>query len=169
MTSYLFQAPAGVEGDITRVDQSVVEPAMLVSPFATKFGCAMKYAAGGVTPFAAGDAAAVVCGMLARSVPGISQSSSDDSSVGSFTPNQKEANGLMVKGYMAVKVNAGTPVRGQPVYVVSTESSGHVAGQFECSANSGNNVALSGTIVGNFTWAADGVDANGYAEVRVAQ
>lgn len=168
MTAYLYGAPSGVVGDVTRVDQSSVEPAMLVTPFPSNYGVAMKYGTGGLTPYAAGDAASVVAGLLARAVPGISQSVSDEA-VNTFQPNQKEPQGLMVRGYMSVKVNAGTPVRGQPVYIVQTASGGHPAGAFETTANGGNNVALSGTLVGNFTWAADGVDSNGNGEVRVAQ
>ena len=60
-------------------------------------------------------------------------------------------------------------MRGQPVYVVLTGSSGRPVGSFETTANGGNNIALSSTIVGNVTWASDGVDAAGNAEVRIAQ
>lgn len=170
MTSYLYQSPAGVPGDITRPDFSRVEPAMLVTPFPANFGVAMKYAVGGVTPMVAADAAAVFCGVLARAVPGISQSSSNEG-LSVFQPNQSEPNGLCVSGYISVQLSAlaGTPVRGQPVYIVQTASAGHLAGAFETTANAGNNVALSGTIVGNVTWASDGVDAAGNAEIRIGQ
>lgn len=168
MTAYLYTAPAGVPGDVTRVDESNVEPAMLVTPFPANYGVAMKYGTGGITPYAAGDAASVVAGFLARAVPGISQSNASEA-VDVFQPNQSEPQGMMVRGYMAVKVNSGTPVRGQPVYIVQTASGGHPAGAFETTTNGGNNVALSGTLVGNVTWATDGVDANGFGEIRVAQ
>ncbi len=168
MTAYLYQAPAGFIGDISRTDESNVEPAFLITPFPSAYGVAMKYASGGITPYAAADAASVVAGLLTRAVPGISQSSSNES-VNSFQPNQSEVQNLMVRGYAYVFVNAGTPVRGQPVYIVQTASSGHVAGQFETTANAGNNIALSSTLVGNWTWASDGVDANGVAEIRIAQ
>lgn len=172
MTSYLYQAPSGVPGDITRVDDSSVEPVMLVSPFPANFGLAMKYAVGangtGVTPMVAADAAAVFCGILTRAVPGISQSSVNES-VNTFQPNQAEPNGLCKRGYVCVFVNAGTPVRGQPVFIVQTASGGHPAGSFETTSNAGANVALSATIVGNVTWASDGVDSNGFGEVRIAQ
>lgn len=178
MVSYLYNSPSGVPGDVTRVDDSNVEPVMLASPYASNFGVAMKYAANsgpaptpigeGVTPMGAGDAAAVFCGILARAVPGISGSSINEA-VDQFTPNPAEPNGLCVRGYINVIVNAGVPVRGQPVYIVVTASAGHPAGAFETTANGGNNVALSSTIVGNVTWAADGVDSFGNAEVRIAQ
>jgi hypothetical protein len=178
MVSYLYQAPSGVAGDITRVDDSNVEPVMLVAPYASNFGVAMKYAANvgpaptpigeGVTPMVAADVAASFCGILARAVPGISGSSANEV-VDQFTPNPAEPNGLCVRGYINVIVNAGTPVRGQPVYIVQTASAGHPAGAFEVGANGGNNIPLSGTLVGNVTWAADGVDSFGNAEVRIAQ
>lgn len=168
MTSYLYQAPSGVPGDITRVDESNVEPAMLITPFPSNFGVAMKYATGGVTPFAAADAAAVFCGVLARAVPGISQSSSNEA-VSTFQPNQSEPNGLCTRGYVNVVCNAGTPVRGAIVYIVQTASTGHPAGAFETTANSGANVPLTGTLVGNVTWASDGLDTALNAEIRIAQ
>lgn len=174
MISYLYQSPSGVPGDVTRVDDSNVEPVMLVSPFPSNYGVPMKYAAGsngapeGVTPMVAADLAAVFCGILTRAVPGISGSSSNEN-IDTFQPNTTEPQGLCVRGYVSVFVNAGTPSRGSSVFVVSTASSGHPAGSFETTSNGGNNVALTGTIVGNVTWAADGVDSNGFGEVRIAQ
>lgn len=173
MVSYLYQSPSGVPGDITRADDSVVEPVNLVAPFATAFGLAMKYAAGangapeGITPMVAADAAALFCGVLVRGAPAISGSSSNEA-FDVATPNSAQIQGLCTKGYVSVKVNAGTPVRGQIVGVVQTASSGHPAGAFEV-ATTGNNVPLTGTVVGNVTWAADGVDVNGYGEIRIAQ
>src|SRR5665213_3815768 len=168
MTSYLYQAPSGVPGDITRVDVSNVEPAMLISPFPANYGVPMKYATGGVTPIASGDTASLFCGVLARAAPGISQSSANEA-VDTFQPNQSEPQGLCDRGYISVVCNAGVPVRGQIVYMVVTASAGHVVGQFETTSNGGNNVALTGTIVGNVTWAADGLDSFNNAEIRIAQ
>jgi len=171
MVSYLYASPSGVPGDVTRTDESNIEPSMLVSPFPANYGVAVKYATGpggtGVTPFVAADTAAVVAGLLVRAAPGISQSNTNEASF-TFQPNQAEPQGLMTRGYATVLVNAGTPVRGQPVGIVQTASGGHPAGAFEV-AVTGNNIPLTGTIGGNWTWAADGVDANGFAEIRIAQ
>lgn len=167
MTAYLYQSPSGVPGDVTRVDDSLIEPVMLITPFPANFGVAMKYVPGGVTPFAAADTASLFAGILARAVPGISQSNVNEA-VNVFQPNQSEPNGLCVRGYVNVFVNAGTPVRGQVVGIVQTASGGHPAGSFEV-ATTGNNIPLSGTVVGNVTWAADGVDSFGNGEVRIAQ
>lgn len=174
MTSFLYGSPSGVPGDITRQDFSRVEPANLVAPFPTNFGQPMKYAVGangsGVTPMVAADVATAFAGILTRAVPGISQSSVNES-FNTFQPNQSEPNGLCVSGYVSVLVNAlgGTPVRGQPVFLVVTASAGHPAGTFETTANGGNNIPLTGTLVGNVTWAVDGVDSFFNAEVRINQ
>jgi hypothetical protein len=167
MVSYPFSAPMGVQGDISRTDESNVEPAFLITPFPTNYGVAMVYATGGITPFAAAGTAATVAGLLVRAAPGISNSSTNEAA-DQFTPNQAEVQGLMTRGYATVLVNAGTPVRGQPVGIVQTASAGHPAGSFEV-ATTGNNIPLTGTIGGNWTWAQDGVDPNGYGEIRLAQ
>jgi hypothetical protein len=168
MTSYLYAPPSGVPGSITRPDVSNIEPAMLVTPFPTNYGVAMKYVAGGITPMVAADTASLFAGVLARAVPGISGSSTNEA-VNTFLPNTSEPQGLCDRGYINVFCNAGTPVRGAQVYIVQTASSGHPAGAFETTSNGGNNVALTGTVVGNVTWASDGVDASGNAEIRIAQ
>lgn len=168
MVSYLYAAPSGVPGSITRTDESNVEPAFLITPFPANYGVPMKYTTGGITPMASGDAASVFAGVIARAVPGISQNTNNET-INVFQPNQSEVQGLCTRGYINVTVNAGTPVRGGQVFVVVTASSGHVVGQYETTSNGGNNVALTGTVVGNVTWASDGVDASGNAEIRIAQ
>jgi len=166
--SYLYQAPAGVIGDISRPDHSSVEPSQLITPFPTAFGVPMKNVAGGSTQMVAADGAALFAGVLARSAPGISGSKNDEA-VNTFVPNSTEINGICTRGYVSVFCNAGTPVRGAAVFIVQTVSAGHTIGQFETTANAGANIALTGTLVGNVTWASDGVDANGNAEIRIAQ
>jgi hypothetical protein len=175
MVSYEYNAPTGVPGDITRADNSKVEPIFLVSPYPSNYGVPVKYAQGpgspgqvgtGATPFAGSETAASFAGILARAVPGISGSSVNEQ-VDTFQPNPNEPQGMLIEGYMNVVCNAGTPQRGQPVYVVVTASSGHPVGAFETTANGGNNIALTGTPVGNVTWAADGMDSFGNCEVRV--
>lgn len=167
MTSYLYAAPSGVPGDISRVDESNVEPAMLITPFPANYGVPMMYAVGGVN-FSATPTAAAFAGILARAVPGISQSSVNEA-VSTFQPNQSEPQGLMVRGYIDVLCTVGTPVRGQPVYMRTVAASGKAVGDLEATSDPGNNVALSATPVGNVTWAVDGKDSFNNAEVRVAQ
>lgn len=173
MTSYLFASPSGVPGDITRPRDTVAEPVSLVSPFPANYGLPMKYAAGangeatGVTPMVAADTASLFCGVLARAVPGISGSSVNED-FNTFEPNSNEFQQLVIQGYVCVFVQSGTPARGSVVGLVVTASSGHLAGQFE-TGTTGNNIPLAGTVVGNVTWASDGVDSNGFGEIRIAQ
>lgn len=167
MTAYLYQSPAGVPGDITRVDQTSVEPALLITPFPLNFGLPMMYATGGVS-FAAAPTAAAFAGVLARAVPGISQSVSDEA-VSVFQPNQDEVNGLVVRGYVNVLCTVGTPVRGNIVYMRTVAAAGKLVGDLEATSDPGNNVALTATPIGNVTWASDGKDSFNNAEIRIAQ
>lgn len=166
--SYLYQAPAGVAGDITRSDESSVEPAMLIavsSVFAQSYGIPMKYATGGISQFASGDVATAFAGVLVREVPGISgtvaQGLTDN------VPYSAVPQGLCVRGYVSVVCAFGTPTRGGVVYVQSVANGGAVVGDFRADGtDSGNAVALSTT---QATWATDGKDAFNNAELRIAR
>ena len=166
--SYLFTAPNGVPGDITRTDESNVEPAMLVaasSVFAQAFGIGMKYVAGGIQQPSA-DAATAFAGVLIREVP--QQAGVGDTGQFSGTlPNPLQPQGLLVRGYVSVICAAGTPARGGVVYWQVTANAGVPVGAFRADGtDSGNAVALTAT---QAEWASDGVDANLNAELRVAR
>lgn len=166
--SYLYQAPTGVPGDITRTDESNVEPAMLVVQGSDypKVGMGVKYATGGVQ-VPSGDAATAFAGVMVREVPGISNSSADDASFNPQTPWIKQPQGLLVRGYLTVLCAAGTPARGGVVYWQVTDNGGVKAGSFRADGtDSGNAVALTAT---QAEWATDGVDADLNAELRVAR
>lgn len=168
MVSYTFSAPAGVPGDITRTDESNVEPAMQVIQGSDypKVGMGVKYATGGIQ-VPSGDAATAFAGVMVREVPGISNSSADDASFNPQTPTVKNPAGLLVRGYVAVLCVAGTPARGGVVYWQVTDNAGIKAGSFRADGtDSGNAVALTAT---QAEWATDGVDANLNAELRVAR
>jgi hypothetical protein len=167
--SYLFQAPNGVPGDITRVDESNVEPAMLVAVstvYAQAFGIPMAYVAGGISQFQTSNVAADFAGVLVREVPGIEGAAG----TGSFTPTVPYPlvpQGLCVRGYVSVLCAVGTPARGGTVYVQTVASGGVAIGAFRADGtNGGNAVALSST---QAEWASDGVDAFLNAELRIAR
>ncbi len=167
MPAYLYQAPTGVAGDITRTDESNVEPAMLIAVsavFAQAFGIPMKYATGGISQMGAGDAAVDFAGILVREVPSIS-----GSVTAGFTdniPNSDYPQGLLVRGYASVKCINGTPARGGAVYVRITAAGGFLVGALEASSDGGNSVLLTAT---QAEWATDGKDADNNAEIRIAR
>src|SRR5690348_4268286 len=98
MTSYLYQAPTGVPGDITRVDESNVEPAKIVVQGSDypKVGMGVKYNSDGSgIQVPSGDAATTFAGVMVREAPQISNSSADDALLTPYTPLITEPVGLM--------------------------------------------------------------------------
>lgn len=167
--SYLFQAPNGVPGDITRTDESNVEPAMLVANsgvFPAAYGIPMKYVAGGIQQFSGSETAPVFAGVLIREVPAIASSIAADASFGG-APLPQVPVGLCVRGYVSVVCAVGTPARGGVVYVQVTANAGIAVGAFRADGtDSGNAVALTAA---QAEWASDGVDAFLNAELRIAR
>jgi hypothetical protein len=165
--AYLKQAPSGVPGDVTRVDESNVEPVMLVnnSGYPT-VGMGVKYTTGGVE-IPSGDSATAFAGVVIREAPAISNSSSDDTSFSPNTPLVTQVQGLLVRGYVSVVCAAGTPARGGVVYWQVTTHSGVNAGQFRADGtDSGNAVALTAT---QAEWATDGVGPDGSGNTNIAE
>lgn len=166
--AYLFAAPNGVPGDITRTDESNVEPAMLVAAtgvFAQAFGIPLKYVAGGVQQFTGSEAATAFGGVLVREVPGISGNMNQG--FNDTTPFPDVPQGICVRGYVSVKCVAGTPVRNGTVYIQITANGGVNIGDFRADGTDGGNaVALTNT---QASWATDGKDADNNAELRIAR
>lgn len=172
--AYTFSAPAGVVGDVTRPDESNVEPAQLVPAsgvYPSGYGVPMQYVAGGIQQINTGsETATAFAGILIREVPSISGSSSDDSAAppagGTPWANNVPV-GLLVRGYACVKCIVGTPARGGVVYMQIVAHSGANPGDLRADGtDSGNAVALTAT---QAEWASDGVDSNLVAEIRVAR
>lgn len=170
MTAYLFQAPNGVPGDITRTDETNVEPAMLIaasSVFAQAYGIPMKYVSGGIQQFSGSETAPVFAGVLVREVPSIAGDLNSDTVLDPTVPYAKQVQGLAVRGYVSVKCVAGTPARGGVVYVQVTANGGIAIGAFRADGtDSGNAVALTAT---QAEWATDGKDSFNNAELRIAR
>lgn len=165
--AYLYNAPAGVPGDITRVDETNIEPGELIAvggTFALAFGIPVKYAVGGFSQFSGSETAADFAGVLIREVPSIPGSGGNE--LDTTAPNPAVPNGVAVRGYVSVKCTVGTPARGGIVYVRVVAASGKNIGDFEASSDSTNSVALSAT---QGSWATDGKDANNNAELRIAR
>lgn len=166
MPAYLFTAPNGVAGDVTRTDETNVEPAMLVaasSVYAQAFGIPMKYVSGGIQQFNGGaETPASFAGVLVREVPSIS-----GNALGGFTdniPNPDVPQGLAVRGYVSVICLTGTPARGGAVYVQIAAQTGRPVGSFHTTDDGADAILLD-----NVTWATDGKDADNNAELRIAR
>ena len=163
--AYTFNAPSGVPGDITRVDESNAEPIMLGNANAIAFGIPLKYdGSGNAIPFVGGEANTDFQGTLVRYAPGISGNTNQG--LTDTTPNSAQVQQILVRGYMSVICTVGTPVRGGIVYIVINTAGGGAIGDFRATADGGNTIALSNT---QASWAADGKDANNNAEIRVAR
>lgn len=169
--AYLKQAPVGIPGDITRTDETNVEPIMLVAAstvFAQAFGIPLKYVAGGAQQFNGGaETAASFAGVLVREVPSIAGTAASDLTFDGTVPNPLQPQGMAVRGYVSVKCTQGTPARGGIVYVRIAAGSGlRVVGAFEAVSDGGNSVALSAA---QAEWATDGMDTDLNAELRIAR
>lgn len=162
MTAYLYRAPSGVAGDVTRQQDTVVESGLLNAAAApTAFGAPVKIVSGKFEKIAASDAATVFAGILSRIAPAIAGDTAQTFASG--TPNVNSVQGIVVKGYVNVKCAVGTPVRGASVYMRVTADTGKAVGDLETGADGGKCVALDGV-----TWAVDGKDADNVAEIRIA-
>ena len=162
MTAILYRASSGVAGDITRPDNTVVEPALLNAAKAPgAFGAPVKLVNGKAEAIEAGDAGSDVFGILSRVAPSIAGDTAQ--AFASATPNTEATQGVVVKGYVNVKCAVGTPVRGEQVYVRIAAETGKAVGDFETAAVTDKVVAVPGA-----TWGVDGKDSNGVTEIRIA-
>lgn len=158
MTAFLYRAGSGVAGDVTRQLDTTIEPGMLdpnVAP--TAFGVPVKLVAGKFRRIESGDTAEMFQAILSRVVPSISGDLTQTFQGGS--PDPKQIQGFVVRGYVNVICTVGTPVRGGPVYMRVLISN---FGTLDATADGINNVLLVGV-----TWAVDGKDANNLSEIRI--
>jgi len=158
--AFLYRMPSGIPGDVSRPSQSTIEPVFLdpTNPF-SGYGLFGKVVAGKFIPVGAGDTAAVVTGLYVRPYPTTGGAASDP--LGTSTPPQGYGVGnRMRRGYMTVKLNAGTAALDSQVYVrVATPGSGKPVGGIEAAADSTNTIAITGA---TFMSAAD---ASGNVEI----
>jgi hypothetical protein len=170
--AYKFNAPVGVVGDVTRPDNSSVEPVKFSETYVpTVFGFPVYYVAGEPRKWTTGLAATDFQGILVREVPSIAGSVDSDASAAGGVPWFEQVMGLLVRGYAVVKCASGTPTRGGAVYVQITASGGVAVGEFRADSDGGNSVVLTAT---QATWESNGLgtDTEGnvnLAEIRIAR
>lgn len=158
--AFIYRMPAGIPGDITRASQSSVEPVVFDSsnPFSA-YGLFGKIANNKFVPFGAGDIAGGEYGLLARPYPTTGGGSGSDP-LGAATPPTKGIADVLRRGYMTVKLNAGTAAKDGQVYVrVATEAPGKPIGGIEAADDTTNTVAVpTATFMG-------AADASGNVEI----
>ncbi|MFJ7312528.1 hypothetical protein ACIQVE_07105 [Pseudomonas sp. NPDC098747] len=153
--SILYRMSAGIPGDVTRASQSTIEPVQLnaSNPFSV-FGVPGKIVGGKLVPLADGDAAGVIYGFLVRAYPYTGST---------FTAIMGPTNtvgDVLRRGYMTVKLNAGTASKAGQVHVrITAATADKPIGGIEAVADSSNTVALTGA---TFMGAAD---ASGNVEI----
>lgn len=162
-TSILYAAPAGVNGDVSRMGESNVEPILQGSQF-SGYGQPAKFNSDGqAIPFSGGaETKTDFQGILVRGAP--SQSGNTNQGLDNTTPWLEQAQGLLVRGYAIVKCVVGTPIRGGIVYIQIIAAGGYSVGDFRSTADGGNTVALD---LSQAEWATNGKDADTLAEIRV--
>lgn len=145
MNAYLYRMPSGIPGDVTRKSQSVIEAVILGATAFTAFGVLGKISAGKLVPFGSGDKDGDEYGILVRAYP----TTSSQDPLGTSTPPTKGAVDVLKRGYITVKVNAGTAALGSQVYVrIANAGVGKPIGGIEAV---GEVVGTAGTNTGNGT------------------
>lgn len=161
MVSYLYRMPSGIPGDVTRPSTSTIEQAVIDSTGTPPaYGRFVKLVSEKIRDLAASDAATVIYGLLTRPFP---TSSLSNEALGAATPVAGTIGGILVRGYMTVKLALGTAAKGGAVYVVTTAGGSVVVGDIVTAASpaGGGTAVLAPNCI--FMGAAD---ASGNVEIR---
>ena len=138
MTSFLLRMPAGIPGQVTRLEQSTIESQAYdpAAPFPA-YGVPMKTGANGkMQPIVAGDTANLVEGILVRPYP----TTGAGTLTSSFGPGVPPTSGIcnrLKRGYMMVAVNGtAAALKDGPVFIrVGGAAPGKPIGGFEAAAD----------------------------------
>ncbi len=156
---YLTQ-PFSYAGALTRPNHSTVEPVVMdaSNPFSAD-GLAGKKVDGKFVPLVAGDTSAVLYGIRVRSLP----FTSDQDLARQLTNPANYTGDALVRGYIGVKVNAGTVADNGPVYIrVGGGTTAQPVGGFEAEVDA--TTAANTLLVENAHFIGT-TDANGIAEL----
>lgn len=150
MTAFLYRAPAGVAGDVSRPDDTVVESALLnADKVPAAFGLPVKMTSGKIEKIEAGDDAADFYGILTRIAPSISGDTSQLFASG--VPNADSVQGVAVRGCVHALCKIGTPARNGSVHMRVVADTGKAIGDLEATSDVGAAGAAVGGNTGNGT------------------
>lgn len=157
----LYRMPSGIPGAISRQSVSTIEPALLDSTNTfSAYGLFGKIVSGKFVPVGSGDTASVVYGLLVRPYPTQGANASDP--LGTAVPKTSGPCDVLRRGYMTVKLNAGTAALAGQVYVrVANAAAGKPIGGIEAASDGSNTIAINGA---TFMSAAD---ASGNVEIAL--
>ncbi len=164
MVAYLTRMPAGIPGEVNRVENAVIEP-LGITPFGTSghptaFGIPIVVDAttGNGRAVTTTDDAGHIYGLLVRPFPAFSS----QDALGVSTPPTEGPIDVLRFGYMTVKLSGSTAaVKGAQVYVwKSAAASTHIQGGFEATDPSTDGFAISATFMGP-------ADASGNVEIQI--
>lgn len=167
--SYIYRMPAGFAGDVNRSHPASIEPCLVDSgdpPQSYGIPVLVDSVTQGVRQFVAGDQSDTVAagyGMTVRPFPTQQATATDYGAIsltGAVVPAASQPIDILRSGYIMVKVNVGTAVKGAPVYVWCSASAGaHVQGGIEATFDAGDTTQLLNATFNG------GADANGIAEI----
>jgi len=152
--------PSGLPGQINRVQHALVDTAILDGTnYPTSYGVpvAIDATSKGLRKIMAGDTVANVIGFYPRPYP--TNNSTDG--LGTSTPATAGPASVLRRGYIFVKLNAGTAAKNGKVYCRTVANGGNtIIGGIEAAADSTNTFEITNA---KFTGAAD---ANGAVEIE---
>lgn len=144
--AFLYRMPAGIPGDVNRVQAATIE-AQVITPSGTTghptaYGLAVSIDATTHQVRVVADPDTAAYGFLVRPYP----TNSGTDGLGTSTPPLTGICDVLKRGYMTVKLGGSTAaVKGGAVYVWSSADSGdHVQGQVEAASPSTDGFAISG-------------------------
>lgn len=155
---------AGVPGAISRQGVTIVESAYINSEKKPEaYGVPIKIINGKIEKWETGNVKSPdLYGVLGRTAPGTPGSVTGNDGFGEGVPNTEQPQNVIVFGYVSVICAQGTPVRGGDVFIRYKAASGKNIGDWEATADAGNNVKIAGA-----TWAIDGLDESKVTELRI--
>lgn len=158
--AFVTRMPAGIAGALSRPDEASVETQIMDSAApATGFGQAVRINGGKVAALVSASVGADIYGFTVRIFPSISGALGSNFADG--MPNPAEPAPILIRGYLGVTCNAGTPAKGGQVYVrVANATAGKPLGGVEATLVANETVAVPNCV---FTGP---MDSNTVTEIR---
>ena len=140
--AFIYRMPAGIAGDVTRREHATIEAQEMDADYPVlRYGEPVKMVSGKIRPITTGDTVTDIYGFAVRPYPTESASSVSEV-LGIATPNPANFLDILRRGYLTVKVQAGTPAKNSDPFV-RTVSSGlspdtQPIGGLECATDGGD-------------------------------